>query len=168
MEPDWLNDPAHCGQTLSGDLCGIEKQALTISKGINKVDCIKLQRSFNYMVKQLKEAPDSEWLDQGRAILKHNFANHDYCHSSWCKRKQKTAGELAQERTESGPYYRCKECDATQYKVLKTIVDKYVMLEKLKEVAHGYSTQLNESLNNTITWMAQKNKTLSGTCSLSN
>jgi hypothetical protein len=43
---------------------------------------------------------------------------------------------------------------------------KYSTLEKLREVAHGFSTQMNESLNNTVSWFAQKNKTLSGSVSL--
>jgi hypothetical protein len=41
-EPSWLNDPSHRGKTLSGELRALEKQPLAVSKGVNKVDCIKL------------------------------------------------------------------------------------------------------------------------------
>jgi hypothetical protein len=167
-EPEWLNDPSHRGKKLAGDLRGIEKQALKVSKGINKVDCIKLQCNFNYMVKQLKDAPESEWVNRGIAVLEHHFENHVYCDGSWCARKSKSAKQLEAERRQPGRYYRCKERDSEKYKLLKLIVDKYITIKKLKEVAHGYSTQQNESLNNQIAWLAQKNKTLSGSCSLSN
>jgi hypothetical protein len=42
-----------------------------------------------------------------------------------------TANELQLDRQEKGRYYRCKERDANVYLVLKTIVDKYVTVEKL-------------------------------------
>jgi hypothetical protein len=64
-------------------------------------------------------------------------------------------------------YYRCKERDAAQYILLKSILDKYTTMDKLLEVDHGYSTQMNESMNINIAWLAQKNKTLSGSKSLS-
>lgn len=42
------------------------------------------------------------------------------------------------------------------------------MLEALKEVAHDLDTCANESFNNTISWLAPKNKVYSGTKSLAN
>jgi hypothetical protein len=45
-EPGWLNDPSHRGKTLGGEQRSIEKQPNAISRGINKVDCIKLQKNF--------------------------------------------------------------------------------------------------------------------------
>jgi hypothetical protein len=166
-EPKWLNDPSHRGKTLSGDLRLLEKQPLAVSKGVNKVDCIKLQRNFGYMVKQLKESPESEWLDRGKAVLEHHFENHVHC-GSWCRRKQLSVTKLEEDCRKPGKYYRCKVRDAVVYSVLKSIVDKYVVLDRLKEVAHGFSTQKNESTNNTVAWFAQKNKSLSGSVSLSN
>jgi hypothetical protein len=165
-EPTWLNDPSHRGKTLAGDLRSIEKQPKAISKGINKVDCIKLQCNFGYMVKQLKDSPESEWENKAKAVLEHHFDNHDFC-GSWCKRKTKSAEDRDAERRLPGKFYRCKVRDCVQYVLLKSIIDKYTSLDKLKEVAHGFSTQLNESLNNTVAWYAQKNKTLSGSKSLS-
>jgi hypothetical protein len=165
-EPSWLNDPSHRGKTLGGDLRSIEKQPKAISKGMNKVDCLKLHRNFGYMIKQLKTAPESEWCDRAKAVLEHHFENHAHCDASWCPRKVKTPEELETMRQQPGKYYRCKERDKKEYELLKSIVDKYITMDKLKEVAHGYSTQMNESLNNTVSWFAQKNKTLSGSVSL--
>jgi hypothetical protein len=165
-EPKWLNDPSHRGKTLGGDLRSIEKQPKSVSKGINKIDCIKLHRNFGYMVKQLKEAPQDEWEHRGKAVLEHHFENHEFC-GLWCKRKTKEASELAEDRTKPGRYYHCKHRDVSEYELLKAIVDKYITPERLSEVAHGYSTQRNESLNNNVSWLAQKNKSLSGSQSLS-
>jgi hypothetical protein len=165
-EPGWLNDPSHRGKTLGGDLRSIEKQPKAISKGINKVDCIKLHRNFGYMVKQLKECPQEEWVERGQAVLEHHFENHVHCDSSWCHRKQRSSADLETDRKKTGKYYRCKERDKNEYQLLKAVIDKYITMERLKEVAHGFSTQMNESMNNSIAWLAQKNKTLSGTCSL--
>jgi hypothetical protein len=54
-KPKWLNDPSHRGKTLGGDLRSIEKQPKAVSKGINKVDCIKLQCNFVY----IRDGPSS-------------------------------------------------------------------------------------------------------------
>ena len=45
---------------------------------------------------------------------------------------------------------------------------RFITKEALDEVGHGHDTQVNESLNNTISWYAPKNKTYSGTWSLWN
>jgi hypothetical protein len=166
-EPNWLNDPSHRGKTLGGDLRSIEKQPKAISKGINKVDCLKLHRNFGYMVKQLKNVPEDQWEGRAKAVLEHHFEHHKHCDSSWCHRKNMSAGELNKDRGKKGKYYRCKERDSREYELLKSIVDKYTSIERLREVAHGHSTQMNESMNNTIAWLAQKNKTLSGSVALS-
>jgi hypothetical protein len=165
-EPQWLNDPSHRGKTLGGDLRSIEKQPKAVSKGINKVDCIKLHRNFGYMIKQLKQVPEEEWISRGKAVLEHHFENHEYC-GPWCSRKNMSVAELENDRKKTGKYYRCKVRDAIQYGVLQAVMEKYIGLDKLREVAHGYSTQKNESLNNNVSWLAQKNKTLSGSKALS-
>ena len=45
---------------------------------------------------------------------------------------------------------------------------RFITLDALKEVQHGSDTLLNESLNNTIAWLAPKNKTYGSTQSLLN
>jgi hypothetical protein len=49
---------------------------------------------------------------------------------------------------------------------LLVILEPFVSLQGLKEVAHGWDTNPNESMNNTIAWFAPKGKTYSGTNSL--
>ena len=63
-------------------------------------------------------------------------------------------------------FYRCKEKDKVLYAELKRIMARFLTLEALLEVAHTMDTNANESLNNTISWIAPKNKVLCGTLSL--
>ena len=48
------------------------------------------------------------------------------------------------------------------------MISRFITLPKLKEVAHVFDTQVNESLNNTISWLAPKNKCYGGSQSLGN
>jgi hypothetical protein len=63
---------------------------------------------------------------------------------------------------------RCHDKDAELYKVLTKIVSRFVTMDCLKEMAHGVDTQVNESFNNTASWLALKNKVYCGTTSLTN
>jgi hypothetical protein len=131
---------------LGGDLCSIEKQPKTVSKGINKVDCIKLHRNFGYMIKQLKQVPEEEWISRGKAVLEHHFENHEYC-GPWCLRKNMSVSELENDQKKSDKYYRCKVRDAIQYEVLQAVMEKYIGLDKLREVAHAVHSDSPFGLN---------------------
>jgi hypothetical protein len=72
------------------------------------------------------------------------------------------------EQNASVRYYRSKTTDAKLYKILSDKVSRFVTFERLKEVAHGMDTQVNESFNNTASWFAPKNKVYCGSCSLTN
>jgi hypothetical protein len=54
------------------------------------------------------------------------------------------------------------------YEVLKDKVSCFITLDRLKEVSHGMDTQVNESFNNTVSWLAPKNKVYCGSWSLCN
>jgi hypothetical protein len=47
-------------------------------------------------------------------------------------------------------------------------INWFITFDRLKEVAHGMDTQVNESFNNTASWFAPKNKVYCGSCSLTN
>ena len=57
--------------------------------------------------------------------------------------------------------------DKLLYDELTKLVSRFITLEALLEVAHNMDTLVNESLNNTIAWVAPKNKIYCGTISLS-
>lgn len=65
-------------------------------------------------------------------------------------------------------FYRDKKKDAELYAKLQDITARFVELEALLEVTHSMDTCVNESFNNTITWLAPKNKVYAGTGSLIN
>jgi hypothetical protein len=58
--------------------------------------------------------------------------------------------------------------DAALFNILQPIVQRFITIERLKEVAHGMDTQCNESFNNTFSWLAPKNKVYCGSQSLRN
>jgi hypothetical protein len=55
-------------------------------------------------------------------------------------------------------YYRSKTKDAKLYKQLSIILDEFVSLPRLKDIAHGMDTNANESISNTISYFAPKNR----------
>ena len=124
-----------------------------------------MKKNFGYMVKQLRCLPKEEWEEAGKAVLEHYFENHEHC-GEWCKRRHMSKDQLEADRKRTGKYYRCKDRDAGVYSVLKAILDPFIKVDRLEEIAHGHDTQINESLNNTISWYAPKNKTFCGSRSL--
>jgi hypothetical protein len=67
-------------------------------------------------------------------------------------------------------FYRCKTKDAELYEKLTGVIAKFITPDKLKELSHRMDdTQINESLNNTFSWLApKKNKFYCGSQSLRN
>ena len=95
--------------------------------------------------------------------MEHHFDNHAYC-GSFCRRKDQTQ----QQKDANQKFYRCKMKDAELYSALTKLVARFITRKALEEVGHGMDTLVNESLNNTISWVAPKNKTYSRTQSLRN
>jgi hypothetical protein len=58
--------------------------------------------------------------------------------------------------------------DAALYGVLQQLLSRFITMEKLREVCHVMDTQVNDSMNNTISWLAPKNKCYGGSQSLQN
>lgn len=91
----------------------------------------------------------------------HHFDLHLNC-GPFCKRKDETEAE----RKVSNKFCRSLEHDRELCDTLWTMLADYLSLERLREVAHNYDTNCNESMNDVIAWMAPKNKLLSGAVSL--
>jgi hypothetical protein len=108
---------------------------------------------------------ESQWIDAAKAVIEHHFDDHRYC-GAWCPRR----GMSPEQLQEGQKYYRNKTKD-TDAKLYATLTDKlccFITLDRLQEVAHGMDSQVNESLNNTISWLAPKNKVYCGSRSLAN
>ena len=169
-EPKFLADPAHRKKTLSNHLWKLKKKGLrkenpsTGNFGLVEGDIVRLSRYYICMARQLKDAPREDWLNSGKAVLEHHFDNHEFCRSCFCKRKDQSE----EERKACDKVYRSKLDDKPLHDKLEEIISPFISLQGLEDIAHGGDTQVNESLNNSMTWLAPKNKTISGSRSLAN
>ena len=130
---------------------------------MTKMDAKRIVKNFGYMAKSLPQMNECHFCTAGKAVLEHHFDNHEYC-GAWCRRRNMTA----EQRKASGQFYRCKVKDAELYKALHDIVSRFIEHDRLKESAHGMDTNVNESLNNTISYLAPKNRVFCSTRSLEN
>ena len=75
-----------------------------------------------------------------------------------------------EQRKQSKRYYRRmkNEDDQKLYSKLQGILAKYIAFERLCDISHGMDTNPNEAFNNTVSWLAPKNRVLCGTHSLWN
>ena len=122
---------------------------------MTKMDVKRIGKNFGYFARSLPKMEEHEYCQRARAILEHHFDNHENC-GDWCKRRRLSQEEaLASER-----YYRCKTKDKDLYDALSPIVNKYITLQRLKEIAHGMDTNANESINNTISYFAPKKQSI--------
>jgi len=102
-------------------------------------------------------------------VLEHHFDNHEHC-GDWCRRKPQHVGPItkAEHKANKKKCYRHKTRDAKLCSVLQQKLARFTSVEALREACHDMDTNVNESLNNTIAWLAPKNKVYSGSSSLSN
>jgi hypothetical protein len=162
-EPLFVADPNHRRKVFTGELLTLKMSKVATRFTMTKMDCTRLGKNFGYMVRTLKRRPEAEWEGAGRAVIEHHFDNHEFC-GEWCPRKR----QGQEERDAKARYYRSKTEDAKLYAVLNNITSRFITLDRLKEVAHGMDTQINESFNNTASWFAPKNKVYCGSESLAN
>jgi len=161
-EPSFDADPNHRKKLVGKQLWALAAKNVKEKKTMTKCDAMRLQRYYSFMARQLKyKKTDAEMLSAAQAVLEHHFDCHDYC-GDWCLRKQQTNDQ----RKEQKKFYRSKTDDKDLYDYLKGVLERFITIEALKEIAHGYDTLVNESLNNTISWVAPKNKVYASTVSL--
>ena len=67
---------------------------------------------------------------------------------------------------EDSNYFRSKISDASLYEQIKESMAPYLQDDKIKMLAHPWSTQLNEAMNNSVASNAPKTKNFCGTTSL--
>ena len=91
------------------------------------------------------------------------LAYHKYC-GDWCSRLRQTEAE----RVANKKMYRCKTKDAKLYSILLNKIERFITEQALDEVGHGMDTLVNESFNNSVAWVAPKNKVYSSSDSLRN
>jgi hypothetical protein len=163
-EPRFVADPNHRKKVLTGELIALVAAKVNVKATMNRMDSTRLGKSFGYMIRQLRNLREDQYCDSAKAVLEHHFDCHTYC-GQWCPRRHLTQAQLEA----SDRYYRSKTKDAALYTILsEKIMARFITLERLKEVGHSMDTQVNESFNNTVAWIAPKNKVYCGTQSLMN
>lgn len=162
-EPKFICDPNHRRKVLTGELIALDKANKDKRMTMTRMDSTRIGKNFGYMARTLKDLPEEQYEERAKAVLEHHFDCHDYC-GDWCRRRN----EAAAERNASNKYYRCKKKDAKLYAVLAGILGRFTTLERLKEMAHGLDTNMNEALNQIMTWYCPKNKVYAGSASLPN
>lgn len=161
-EPKFLADPAHRKKTFRNKLYAKKGQSEKTKDNIlHEVDIIRVVRNFAYMTRQLKDRPKEEWPGAGQAVVDHHFDMHNKC-GDFCKRKKELAAGVNDEKK----VYRTMERDKDLYELMSGILAEYITPAKLEEIGHGYHTNVNESFNNLVAWIAPKNKVYSGSISL--
>ena len=98
--------------------------------------------------------------------LQHIFNSHDNCSADWCfKTRSLEEGKTYNDKDDE---FRCKQNDNQLYNLLKKTRFPFQTDKVLKESLHMFDTQKNESMNNVIAYVAQKNKTMAHSMSLNN
>ena len=161
-EPKFCSDPNHRRKQFTKELIEFEKQRASVNLTMTKVDAKRIGKNFGYFVRTLDALDESEYEANARAIIDHHFDIHTNCRVQWCKCKNMTN----EQRFYRNPHN--SDADSKLYNHLHTILAKYASVDRLKEVAHGMDTNCNESLNNTISYFAPKNRVFCGTRSLHN
>jgi len=163
-EPVFLADPAHRKKTLKSHLYKMLKRKVAERKDLHEGDILRLSHFYHCMVRQLGKGDEKDYVTKGRAVIEHHFDSHEFC-GDFCSRKNETGNEIV---SDIKKIYRCKKRDKALYEELSILLAPFLTHEALVEVAHGWDTNANESMNNTISWLAPKNKTYAGTVSLRN
>jgi hypothetical protein len=162
-EPTFVADPNHRKKVLTGELIALDTAKVAEKATMTRMDSTRLGKNFGYMIRCLPKLPEEQYCTAAAAVLEHHFDNHAHC-GEWCRWKTLSALQ----RQQSVRYYRCKTKDSKLYKILLDKIGRFTTLDRLKEIAHGMDTQVNESFSNTASWFAPKNKVYCGTASLSN
>jgi hypothetical protein len=162
-EPLFVADPNHRRKGLTGELIKLDTSKADTRMTMTRMDTTRIGKNFGYMARTLKDIPETQFVDAGKACLEHHFDCHLYC-GPWCKRKDQTE----EQRNASVKYYRSKEKDAKLYALLLDKLERFISEDRLKEMAHSLDTNMNEAFNQICTWFAPKNKVFAGSCSLPN
>ena len=162
-EPEFYADPNHRKKTWKKTLYQLLQSSVKQRKTLTHMDVLRLGTNFAYVVRTLPGKTDAEMEKASKAVIEHHFDCHDYC-GGWCSRKNQTEDDKSRKKK----CYRSKEKDAALYAELKNRIERFITLDALHEVSHGYDTLCNELFNNVAAWIAPKNKVYGSSQSLKN
>lgn len=183
-EPGIVADPNHMQKTLASTLHALvslprtdpaldclkkkppkrKRKTVEWSVGMHKMDCRRLLKNCAFVARVLKPTDlEEKMLTAGKAALEHHFNNHEFC-GEWCHIKRGNSNNKKEQCCRN----KSNDTDAKLHAKLHEIVARFIAIRALREVSHPMDTCANESFNNTIAWVAPKNKVHCGSCSLPN
>ena len=133
-----------------------------------------IKNNYSKLIEEIKVAY--------KAVIEHLFNNHEYCDSRWCRPKKLIERNKKNELSESNEerlknieiqrtkfsYYRSKTKDSTLSDQMTWCYLPFTTEERLKESLHKFSTQKNETMNNSVAKYAPKTRTYSTSISITN
>lgn len=160
-QPFFLGDPNHRTKCVSKVMKALTRKKVKQTAGCQETDQLRITKNFAHFIRELHTLPIDEWVSASRSVTDHHFDLHENC-GPFCQRKL----ESDEDRKKSNKFHRSREKDSELHDALWLSLGDCLTLDRLKEVAHDYNTNCNESLNGIIAWMAPKNKFFSGSASL--
>ena len=187
-EPKWLADPGHRTKSVSSKIYNLLKLKKSQST-CTKADAIRFKMNFGYMLNRNRGKTLQQISKASRAVIDHTFDKHDYCSTDWCIPKRDQEKEEKQKDSPINPvslsnehlgarpnppsapkrrprYYRSIVKDKALYDQMWEIYSPCILPHRLEESLHTFDTQLNESLNHSISKYAPKYKSLGSTMAL--
>jgi len=136
---------------------------LVWSQVCSKVDCERLKRNFGHF---LLTCTDHNWtldemVEKSQQVILHHFNDHSVC-GEWCKYRKPSVSREEEIQRQN----RFRQKGGVLWKHIQQIFAELTTKDKMAQCFHCYSCQKNESLNNSMSFLAPKNKTFSLTHSL--
>ena len=164
-ELDWLAYHSHRPKVVTKPIFALAN-ATKSQLACTKVDTIRVKKYYGYMIKNNRMKIIGEIKFVSKVVIEHLFNNHEYCDSRWCRpKKLLETNSKNKEVSESYndiknnieiqrikvSYYRNKTKDSTLYNQMNRTYLLFTTEERLKESLHKFSTQKNETMNNSVT-----------------
>ena len=160
-----LADPNHRCKVLGKHIYPLTKERKTSGKQISKAYAERFKVNFNRALHQSRDKDAQGLRDALLATLEHEFNNHEYCSTDWC-RWLKAENDPA-ERAALACRWMSKDKDATLYESLHAIYMSFLTPKRVQQMHHKYNTQKNEAMNHKISRLCPKNTTYSKSMVLS-
>ena len=193
--PRFLADPSHRTRVVARAIFALVSSRKGDNE-CKLADAYRYKQYFGYMLKDSWHLSLEEFEKRFHGVLEHIFNNHIYCDEKWCKPLRLQLKKAAEEEnipicgvvdsgdhppspistestrneatTNKVSFYRCKTKHREVYLRMKKALLRFSTKQRMTESLHGFSTQMNECLNNMISYYAPKNKTYGMTMSLQN
>ena len=157
-----LADPQHRCRNFGKEIIALARAPMKDSL-LTEVQALRIIKAFKYWYRQSRVRDEVITQMKRYVPLMHMCADHSKCEIEWCYfLKAQLKGSTYQEPANNF-HVVLNEREIEQVKI---ILDKYTSDERIREMLHGFDTQICEALNYLLTLFAPKHKNFSRTRSL--